>query len=179
MWTYSSFPLRDGESVVLQGSQTHEQNHHLSFCFPHIFSLNGSLPLSPSTSCPSSFPPLLPLFILPLLCPSSSTYLILFADSSQPLVPQFLKEKELKLAREMNNVPAISSGVDGSVFSCMWRWKDEVQTGWWWGWLYLEFFSSFFLTLLRLQWRKIGKKRLITSNSSRKENNSFISCMWA
>lgn len=94
----------------------------LPLSFSHILFLTNSVS-TPSTrsSCPSSFPPLLPLFILPHHCPSSSTYLILFADSPQPHVPLFLKEKELKLAGEMNNVPAINSVMEGSVFSCVWR----------------------------------------------------------
>lgn len=69
------------------------------------------------TSCPSSP---LRLFILLHHCPSPATYLILLADSLQPLVPLFLKEKELKLAGEMNNVTAINGGMDVSVFSCVW-----------------------------------------------------------
>lgn len=71
------------------------------------------------TSCPSpvSFP--LPLFILLRHCPSSATYLILFTDSLQPCTLLFLKEKELKLAGEMNNVAAINSGMEVSVFSCV------------------------------------------------------------
>lgn len=76
------------------------------------------------TSCP---PSPLPLFILLHHCPSSATYLILFADSLQPLMPLFLKEKELKLAGEMNNVTAINGGLDVSVFSCVWGWRDDSK----------------------------------------------------
>lgn len=124
----SSVPFK-GQSWAV--TNTHQTAAKLPFSSPHILT-NAALTPSPHTSCPSSFPPLLPLFIPPHHCPSSSTYLILFADSPQPLVPLFLKEKELKLAGEMNNVPAINSGTKGSVFSCVWGgeemrcWRGEV-----------------------------------------------------
>lgn len=93
---------------------------------PHSFLLNlDSLTNSVMlTSCPPpiSFP--LPLFILLHHCPSSATYLILFIDSLQPFTLLFLKEKELKLAGEMNNVSAINSGVEVSVFSCVCVWGE-------------------------------------------------------
>lgn len=110
--------------VPLKGQNWELTNtHHTDKKVPHFLSLTNSVSTpSTRTSCPSSFPPLLPFFILPHHCPSSSTYLILSADSPQPLVPLFLKEKELKLAGEMNNVPAINTGIEGSVFSCVWRW---------------------------------------------------------
>lgn len=110
---------------------TQARRQPLLFSFPYILSLTKSASTpSPRTSCPSSFPSFLPLFILLHHCPSSSTYLILFADSLQPLAPLFLKEKELKLAGEMNNVPAINSGMEVSVFSCVWGWRDELQERW-------------------------------------------------
>lgn len=30
----------------------------------------------------------------------------------------------------MNNVPAINSGMEVSVFSCVWGWRDELQERW-------------------------------------------------
>lgn len=101
---------------------------------PHPFLLNlGSLTHSVMlTSCPSPVSSPLPLFILPRHCPSSATYLILFTDSLQPCTLLFLKEKELKLAGEMNNVAAINSGMEVSVFSCVrvGGWGGEGRTRW-------------------------------------------------
>lgn len=90
-------------------------NHHtglfssLSFTFSHRVNLDTALLLS--FFIPS------PLFIPRHHCPASSSYLILLTDSLQPLAPLFLKEKELKLAGEMNNATAINGGM--KVFSCV------------------------------------------------------------
>lgn len=82
------------------------------------------------TSCPSaSSSPSASLLYLPHHCPSSATYLILFTDSLQPLTPPFLKEKELKLAGEMNNVTAINGGMQGSVFSCVCGGEGTTRRG--------------------------------------------------
>lgn len=100
-------------------------------CKPIFFpaSLNSLTNSVMLTSCPSPFSSPLSLFILLLHCPSSTTYLILFTDSLQPLTPLFLKEKELKLAGEMNNVTAINSGKEVSVFSCVWGWRRDGSEG--------------------------------------------------
>lgn len=96
----------------------------LSFTFSHQVNLDTALILS--FFIPSS------LFIPQHHCPASSSYLILLADSLQPLALLFLKEKELKLAGEMNNATAINSGM--KVFLCVWGGcKDLQEVRWWWG----------------------------------------------
>lgn len=110
--------------------------HAAECCTPSFFpaelgfshSLSHAHLLSFSVSSP------LPLFILLRHCPSSATYLMLFTDSLQPCTLLFLKEKELKLAGEMNNVAAINSGMEVSVFSCVrvggvMRWGKRRKLG--------------------------------------------------
>lgn len=107
---------------IASTSQTYKTLNKMSITFLYLFPqtltiLVHSTPpvrLHSHVSWPSLF--------CSAFCPSSSTYLILFADSSQPFVPSIpgrrRKRKGLKLAGEMNNVPTISGGVDGSACSC-------------------------------------------------------------